>query len=58
MIEPTPINIVRILALCGMLFCWGMSTEVSDRTREIAKVLWLALIAFIWIVDLVTGGWN
>ena len=58
MIEPTPVNIVRFLALCGMLFFWGMSTEVSDETRKMAKVLWFVLLAAIWVIAFITGSWN
>ena len=58
MIEPTPINIVRLLLFLGAMFFWGMSTDVSDEMRERARVLWLVLLGVIWVIAFVTGGWN
>ena len=58
MIEPTPINIVRLLLFLGAMFFWGMSTDVSDETREKAKTIWLVLLGMIWVIAFVTGGWN
>lgn len=49
MIEPTTYNVIKFLSLCGMLFFWGMSTEVSDEAREKAKIFWWLFMAILWV---------
>lgn len=49
MIELTVANVIRVLALAGMLFCLGLSTEVSEEARKTAKTLWGVFIVILWI---------
>lgn len=50
MVNFTIINVIRIILLCVMLFSFGIMQDVSYKTKEIAKNIWLVSIILIFIV--------
>lgn len=49
MIEPTILNLVQIIALCIMLFFWGVSIDSDERARKIANTIWHFSLIIVWI---------
>lgn len=53
MIEFNALNVVNVIALCLMLFFWGLSIDRSEETQKVSKMIHWFFLAVVWICILV-----
>lgn len=47
------INLINLASVCAMCFFWGMSLQITERTRSVARKLWIFFLVLVWICILI-----
>ena len=53
MIELTVLNVIQIISLVCMVFCFGLKLDRSEHTRQIASGFHWFFLVILWICILV-----
>lgn len=49
-LELTVLKIIQIIFGFIMTFAFAMTLKVSDKTRDIANIVWYISLAIVWIL--------
>jgi len=44
--------ITKIVLICIMCFALGLKLDVSNKTREVANIVWMISIGLLWLTIL------
>ena len=50
------IYVIQLISVCAMCFFWGMSLQITERTRRMAHKLWMFFLTIVWICILIRQG--
>lgn len=53
MLELTTLKVIQITLAFIMVFTFGIKQDVSNRTREIAGIVWLISLALVFILGFI-----
>lgn len=51
----TPVEYMNLVACLVMMFFLGLQIEVSKRTQNIARILWVISLIIVWICIFLRG---